>query len=60
AELQDELNAHGNTPLNTHYKSVADLIPDLAEKLKSGDSILLKASNSVGMDKVFRHLSSLR
>lgn len=60
AELQDELNAHGNATLNTHYKSVADLIPDLAGKLKSGDSILLKASNSVGMDKVFRHLSNLK
>lgn len=57
SELQDELKATGGTVRAAHYTGVPDLINDLRGRLEPGDAILLKASNSIGMDKVLAYLS---
>lgn len=59
-ELWDELSKSGAEPLyGVHYPRVEDLLSNLSSHLQSGDTVLLKASNSIGfgriMDRFAKH-----
>lgn len=52
-ELWDELSKSGAEPLyGVHYPRVEDLLSNLSSHLQSGDTVLLKASNSVGFGRI--------
>lgn len=56
--LWDELKTDvKSASTSTYYRNAMSLLKDIERHLRSGDTILLKASNSIGFGKILDHLS---
>lgn len=54
--LKDELNKKGFSKEVRHFSDHAEIVKALTEKVKSGDTILIKGSHSMKMEKVWESL----
>jgi len=58
ADLWEELKRSTDDGIDaTHYSGVDALLPDIGNQLESGDTVLIKASNSVGLHRVVDRLT---
>ena len=59
AELWDALSGIATPKIaGSHYPSVTELLTDITDHLQSGDRVLIKASNSIGLSRVVEKLTN--